>query len=270
MRPTDENQPGSRRPNLMSSSRRTNGDIHILAMLDGKSPGRRVFGRPAVFWYGAGGVLACSLLVVLAWLVRDGTSARNTETAGTAQASLRPAVAATGTAAAARDAAHDAAAAVTRSDGGNGARAGIPVALPDTRASLASEAPAPTSISAQPGEPRDAPGPAAVRGAVIVDATPQAPVASPDVAAGTPLRSPAAPRHTPGRPQAPTLAHAEPAPRQRRRVSRTAPSSATVDTDVALISAILQHTGARNEAADTAGAPPCADRSCNPRLPSRQ
>lgn len=278
MRPTDENQAGSRRPNLMSSSRRTNGDINILAMLDGQAPGRRIFARPAVFWYGAGGLVACTLLVVLAWLVRDGTPARDTETAGAARTTLRPTVPATGTAAAAHDAAHDAAAAAMHPGDVYAARAGTTVALPDTHAALAAEAPASAPIPPQPGEPRDAPAPATARGAVIVDAAPPTPAASPDPAAATPhaaagptvrAQAPAA-RHTPVRPQTPALAHAEPAPRQRRGTSRTAPSSATVDSDVALISAILQHTGARNDAADAAGRPACADRSCNPRLPSRQ
>ena len=66
-----------------------------------------------------------------------------------------------------------------------------------------------------------------------------------------------------------SLAHADPALRQKRAATRV-PSSAAVDTDVALISAILQHTGTRNEAADGAGTAPCADKSCSPRLPSRQ
>jgi hypothetical protein len=250
----------------MSSSRRTNGDINILAMLDGQAPGRRIFARPAVFWYGAGGVVACTLLVVLAWLVRDGTPARDTGSAGAARTALRPTVPATGTAAAAHDAAHDATAAAMHPGDVYATRAGTTVALPDTHAVLA-------------GEPRDAPAPPAARGAVIVDAAPPTPAASPDPAAATQAHAAAGPtvrsqapaaRHPPVRPQTPALAHAGPAPRQRRGASRTAPSSTTVDSDVALISAILQHTGARNEAADAAGRPACADRSCNPRLPSRQ
>jgi hypothetical protein len=69
------------------------------------------------------------------------------------------------------------------------------------------------------------------------------------------------------------LAHADPAaPRPKRSggTSRTTPPSAAVDTDVALISAILQHTGTRNEAADGAGTTACADKPCGPRMPSRQ
>jgi len=90
VRPTDENQPGSRRPNLMSSSRRATGEINILAMLDGQAPGRRLLALPAGVWYGAAGVLACFLLVALAWLVRGATPTRDAGKAGAAQASAQP------------------------------------------------------------------------------------------------------------------------------------------------------------------------------------
>lgn len=254
MRPTDENQPGSRRPNLMSPSRRTNGEINILAMLDGQAPGRRLRARPAVFWYGAAGVAACSLLVALAWLVRGGTPAR--DTAGAAQAALHPATAPAGTAAAP----------VTHPENVYAARDSIPVSLPDMHTAPAG----------------DEPVPATARGAVIVDVAPPAPASEPPSALGA--RTPAAPAHVaahhpaarpqpasrPMPSQAPSLAHADTAPRPKRAASRTGASSAAVDTDVALISAILQHTGTRNEAANGAGAAACADKSCNPRLPSRQ
>ena len=77
MRPTDENQPVSRRPNLMSTSRRATSEINILAMLEGQAPGRRCRALPVVVWYGAAGVLACSLLVAIACLVRGATPARD-------------------------------------------------------------------------------------------------------------------------------------------------------------------------------------------------
>ena len=226
MRPTDENQPCSRRPNLMSSSRRTNGEINILAMLDGYAPGRRLLARPAVLWYGAAGVAACSLLVVLAWLVRSETPAR--ETAPAAAARGAPHVAET-PAYAVRDS--------------------IQVAVPSMHTAPADD----TLVQATP------------RGAIVVDVAPPAPATVPAPAAATAHHPPVRP---PASRPAPPLAHADAAARQKRAAARAAP--ATVDTDVALISAILQHTGTRNEAADGGGMAPCADKSCNPRLPSRQ
>jgi hypothetical protein len=220
----------------MSSSRRTNGEINILAMLDGHAPGRRLFARPAVLWYGVAGVAACSLLVALAWLVRGETPARDTATA-----------------AAVRGASHDAETPAYT------ARDSIQVAVP--------------SMHTAPAD--DALVPATTRGAIVVDVAPPAPATVPAPAAATAiLAAPAhaAARHPPERPPAsrpaPSLAHADAASRQKRAPARAAPD--TVDTDVALISAILQHTGTRNESADGAGTAPCADKSCNARLPSRQ
>ncbi|WP_296944911.1 hypothetical protein [uncultured Massilia sp.] len=79
MRPTDENQAGSKRPNLMSSSRRANGEINILAMLDGRSGrplSRRGRALPAALWYASALLVACALVGTLAWLAHDGAAAR--------------------------------------------------------------------------------------------------------------------------------------------------------------------------------------------------
>lgn len=251
MRPTDENQPGSRRPNLMSSSRRTTGEINILAMLDGQAPGRRLRALPAVVWYGAAGVLACGLLVALAWLVRGTTPVRGADTADTAQPSTQTSQ--------------------------------------STQPSRPSR-PAPAMITSP-----DAAGPA--RGAVIIDLPQSAPAPAPATASAMPVRAPAgtettrAPaRHPPTHPATPSipstrpqpalrtnpsqaLAHADAAPTRQKRTAgpaRTTSSTAAVDTDVALISAILQHTGPRNEAADGAGTAACNDKPCGPRMPPRQ
>jgi hypothetical protein len=231
VRPTDENQPGSRRPNLMSSSRRATGEINILAMLDGQAPGRRLRALPAVVWYGAAGVLACSLLAALAWLVRGATPARDAGAAGAAHAFAPP----------------------TQS-----------VAVPDMAAAAAATVPA--------------------RGAVIIDLPQPAATTAPSpvlaAASHHPVTHPTTPAVPSARPQpafrpipaqAPIHADAAaPRPKRAAGTSRTTPPSTTVDMDVALISAILQHTGPRNEAADGAGTAACADKSCNPRLPSRQ
>lgn len=70
MRPTDENQQ-STRPNLMSSGKRGGNEESILAMLErdsGRGGGLRT-SRLAL--YGVAGVLAAGLVGVLVWLARD-------------------------------------------------------------------------------------------------------------------------------------------------------------------------------------------------------
>jgi hypothetical protein len=263
----------------MSSSRRTSGEINILAMLDGQAPGRRLLALPVVVWYGAAGVLACSLLVALAWLVRGAAPAHGADTADTAQASARPSQPAQ-PAPAGRDAG------TARSSLGDS----LAVDVPSMRASPATEVPVSVPAPDMAASP-DAAGPA--RGAVIIDL----PQPAPAMASATPVRTlagtetaRAAARHAAAHPVTPSipsarpqpafrtsssqaLAHADPAPPRQKRTAgaaRAAASSSTVDTDVALISAILQHTGTRNEAADGAGTAACADKPCGPRMPPRQ
>jgi hypothetical protein len=88
--------------------------------------------------------------------------------------------------------------------------------------------------------------------------------------AAPPARMPPGSQAAPAR--APSLARTGPPASHQKRgaaASRTAPPS-VVDRDVAVISAILQHTAARGEAADTAPVAPCPDKSCATRMPSRQ
>ena len=72
MRPTDENQPASTRPNLMSP-RRTSGEDSILAMLE-RDPARKRSKAGAhssggrLVWYGASAAVALALTGTLAWL----------------------------------------------------------------------------------------------------------------------------------------------------------------------------------------------------------
>jgi hypothetical protein len=253
----------------MSPSRRATGEINILAMLDGQAPGRRLRALPLVVWYGAAGVLACSLLVALAWLVRGAAPAHDPHEAGTTQASAQPAQS-------------------TQPPPSPRPAPGSPaVDVPGRRATLATEMP--VSVPAPDMAASPATGPA--RGAVIIDL----PQPAPAIASAMPVRASAgtettrptarhAATHTPSIPSARPqpalrttspqgLAHADPAPPRQKRTAgatRATPPSATVDTDVALISAILQHTGTRNEAADGAGTAACADKPCGPRMPPRQ
>lgn len=71
MRPSDENQRGSKRPNLMSSSRRAaGGDDKILAKLErGTAAGAAGKpARPTLRWLGAGGSIIVALIGTLTWV----------------------------------------------------------------------------------------------------------------------------------------------------------------------------------------------------------
>lgn len=72
MRPTDENQAASTRPNLMSS-RRAAGEENILAMLE-RDSARRAGGRissPRLAWYCVAAAFSGILVGVVAWLAYD-------------------------------------------------------------------------------------------------------------------------------------------------------------------------------------------------------
>jgi len=271
VRPTDENQSSSRRPNLMSPARRSSGEIHILAMLDGRAGGRRKRGPPGLRWYGAGAMLACTLLAALAWLVH-GAPVRDATPAVVAAA--LPAAQAAPTAPATSAIRVTVAPTIGEPQNPRAQAAAVDVsASPD-----ASSAPEANTAP----EARTA---VAVHGAHIVDLTPPAravPAPAPRLAAlAAPLRQQPAYRHLPhaapspsgsqsaARPPSPARADLPPARHKRGQATVRTPSAppASVDTDVAVISAILQHAGA--DAADAVPSAACGDKPCGPRMPSR-
>jgi hypothetical protein len=260
VRPTDEDQSSSRRPNLMSSTRRTASETNILAMLDRQEGGglmRRILrgfrNGPPLMWYGAAGMLVIVLVGSLAWLARDNGSSASVDSA------LAGAV-------------------------GSGAKQAPEIAVVPAPASLAVSAEASAEAADLP--------PAA--GATIVDLAPAAESAAEPMAPvqAAPVQLPhalppqqhagrIAPRdvqHDPLRPAAhATLAKAAPrppvarAPAARPAVQAHAeargrrpaglpkpapkPAPGAVDTDVALISAIIQHANKRQEAEEAARKP---------------
>jgi hypothetical protein len=261
VRPTDENQPRSRRPNLMSPSRRASGDIPILAMLEGRASGRRILARPRLLWYGAGGVLACALLAVLASLVRGPAPERDAPPSVIAAAT--PAVPATRPEPPVRIPHAPTPATETISDRNT---AGVDVSAPRSDREIA---------------PRTSGAIAASR---IAAAAPSV-ASAPSVTPAAPPRHVSAHRATshvgPSRTapqfaaQASVPAHTDARAARHKRnpaVTRTpAQVPPNVDTDVAVISAILLHTGTRTggDAADAAAPAPCAGPPCGPRMPSR-
>jgi hypothetical protein len=235
VRPTDEDQPGLRRPNLMSSNRRSANEVNILDMLDRQASGplprrmlRRLLKRPARFWYGSAGLLICTLVGALAWLARDGGPApADTLLAG----SIKPAALA-----------------------------------PEVVTETVGNAP----LEASAAEP-EAPGPAAP---AVPAALAPAQMLPQQQAAGR-IASHAAPHDPPGpavhalparaAPRAgrsAALAHAEQAPPRNQRQPAPAKPVPAVDTDVALITAIIQHASARQEAQEA-----CDGKACDTRKP---
>jgi hypothetical protein len=249
----------------MSSTRRSANEINILAMLDRHETGglprrllRGLRGRSAM-WYGAAGMLVVGLVGALGWLAHDSgaPSADDTALAGTV-------------------------APVAAQASGGTVRSTPPaaVSLPRLEAAPATAPVAPPETDAAVGvAPTLASAPAA--GATIVEMAP-APLPEPAVpaprntqpatqvatqhaaqhstqrlAAHTPAAKPAARTASPKAPaaanRAPALAHAE--PRARRTPASAKPAPAAVDTDVALISAIIQHANKRQENEEAARKP---------------
>jgi hypothetical protein len=242
VRPTDEDQPGSRRPNLMSSSRRSSGEVNILAMLDGL--GARRPARRKLRWYGVGAVLALALVGTLAWMVHDPAPVTGQPTV--AEALPAPVVMAADRSPTSAQAALPAPApapAVAPAASGGATIVNLPaVAGADARPALADTAP--------PATQHAAPAPD------HVPARAHSPAPAPK----------AAPTHPSGR-TAVAAVHpaAHPASKRPIRANRSGAAPAAMDTDVALITAIIQHVSNQHGAAQDG----CADKPCEPHTPPR-
>jgi hypothetical protein len=248
----------------MSSTRRSANEINILAMLDRHETGglprrllRGLRGR-SVMWYGAAGMLVAGLVATLGWLAHDSGA----------------------------PSAEDAALASAIAPGANQASGGTVSSTPPAAVSLPRLDPAPAAPAAVP-EPEAAVGleptlaSAPSTGATIVEVAP-APLPEPAAAAprDTQRDTQAANQHAPqhvtqrlaahapaAKPAARTalaktpaaanrasaLAHAE--PRAKRTPASAKPAPAAVDTDVALISAIIQHANKRQADEEAARKP---------------
>jgi len=261
VRPTDEDQSGSRRPNLMSSTRRTASETNILAMLDRHESGgpvrrllRGLRGAPAMVWYGTAGVLVIGLVGSLAWLARDGgtPSPADSAPAGTA-ASGGPSVAAASTLNTPAAATASATAEVV-----SAADAGLADPPPPAGATIVDLAPAspPPPTEAAP-TPRALP-PQEHAGRILPRDGRSAPQHDrPRDREHDGQRLAAAPKPTRTAGSRPAAAHAQghAETRVRRNAAPTKQAPAAVDTDVALISAIIQHASKRQDAEEEARKP---------------
>jgi hypothetical protein len=303
VRPTDENQPASTRPNLISSSRPSGGEDNILAMLErdsGRGPGGD---RPRGLWYGAGAGLAVVLVGALVWLASANNDARQDRALADAkQERAQPRAPAA------------AAPAVTAALGPKEeivapAQAAVIIDNPEgspprqAQAAPAVAAPAATSASEPPPlvmlTPQEAAGtrpvPAVREAAPVSDtvrAAPQVrqvreqpPVREVTPTHAAPVRVAAVKPAATARPAAPVKPSARPpsvpkpltAATGRTRKAQGAAAAqhadATIDSDVALISAIISHSSshaaerAQAEAAGCSGPSPdkkCAARPAKP------
>ncbi|MGZ5199680.1 MAG: hypothetical protein ACXWC4_07885 [Telluria sp.] len=253
MRPADENQ-YSTRPNLMSSGRRAGGDQNILEMLERDTGrGKRRGARSRLRWYGAGGALAAGLIGLLAWLAHDSPPPQEAQPIVVAEAAAPP-----------ERVKPDPAdelmglneldepprphhAAVIDEQSARQAKPITPVAMltPSSRSPLAD----------------------AAKGAVVQDdptvrayektmatATHEAPKSGPVRAVSEPAHARAPAKQLASSPRSQRkLAHN--APRARKAPAPAQPGHSAVDSDVALISAVIQHSA-------THGGGECADASC--------
>jgi hypothetical protein len=241
----------------MSSTRRSANEINILDMLDRQASGplprrmlRRFLSRPAMVWYGAAGLLVCGLVGTLAWLARDSAPASaDTALAGSIKPAVQAPVAAVETVG---NAPLVASVSASAPDPAPPARASIidvaPQPEPDAQA-LAVRAPAPASPHALPQQQ--------AAGRIAAHEAEREPARL--TAQAVPAKS------TPRAVHAEPRAHTGPAAARSRRQAAAAKAQAApaaVDTDVALISAIIQHANAREEAQEG-----CADKGCGARKP---
>lgn len=273
MRPTDENQPTSMRPNLMSPRRAsTSGEDSILAMLE-REPARRRGGGTSnlrLACYGAGAAMAMALTGALVWLAanNDGVQRELPEAvladAGQASAATTPA------------------ASPADVPGGGAALRQVAMAPPVPEARPASAA-----VIVDQAPPADAmpplrllkPAPAGASAPPVrVPASAAKPPARPAVASA-PRPAPAAPPapKAPARPAAavkpkPVLAAknaARPSPLKAQRTGPAKAADAPVDADVALISAVIVHANGHAPEGSQMTELLCANDSCQAK-PSRQ
>lgn len=287
MRPTDENQHGSKRPNLLSGARRRfSEDDNLLARLERDSARQASGNRSRAAWYAAAASLVLLLIVVVGYMAYENASM--VRLFPVAQAPAGGAVAASVTHEGVIAAAPDLPAELRNRDLAL-AQAQVPFQVPAPASPLlprVDSAPRPppaahdsTAIGLPPlvllqahevgsGKPVTPPGLAN-----------PAPVAAPPVVAATakPLfrdASPAAPVVTV--PRAMPRAAPRPAtPARTRKPAAAAPAGdVPVDTDVALLSAIIIHASSHaEERAQLDSAAACAraaEKRCASRPPARQ
>lgn len=270
MRPTDENQ-HSTRPNLMSSGRRGGNEESILAMLE--RDGGRGGGLPAsrLALYGAGAAVALGLVAALVWLARDQSAsdlivAPDAPVAIVAEAAPPRPAPRVAEAAPQQPAAQAAIIVDEPPPPAKSASQELPplvLLTPSQAAEHTGTAHAPVPAVAETHSAEEAPAGSGVRtGAAAETASKARPIATAPAHAEPKrvAKTATAPRQEGARPRnaakpagAPNRvashhAAARPAPKQKKPAVTPQPTQ-KVDSDVALISAVIQHASNRANAA---------------------
>ncbi len=270
MRPTDENQSTSMRPNLMSPRRATiSGEDSILAMLEREPARKRLPGKSSgrLVWFGASATLALALTGALVWMAANNDGLRpEVQEMVLAEAENAPQRAT----AAASD---SRAGAATILQVAMAPAAAAPETPPTGAAVIVDQAPPAESVPPlrllKPA-PEKAAAEKATPPVRATTAAPAAAAAARPVAKTSPLARLAA--VAPAKPKPVMVAkNAGKAvqPRAQRGVNPARTSDAPVDADVALISAVIVHANGHAPENSQMTELLCPNESCQAR-PARQ
>jgi len=288
VRPTDENQSTSMRPNLMSPRRTaTSGEDSILAMLEREPARKRGSGTSSVrlAWYGAGASLALALTGVLVWMAANNDGLRpEVQEAVLADAQHEPQRSAaapserpTGAATILQVAMAPAPATPDAPDAQPAGAAVIVDQAPPAEAvpPLRLLKPAPDKPAAEKSAPPARAAASPPVPAVVAPARPMAKASSPPrPVAGAPAeaRPVTRPAAVPAKPKPVMVAKSAVKPAQakaQRGVNPARTSEAPVDADVALISAVIVHANGHAPEGSQMTELLCPNNACQSR-PSKQ
>lgn len=259
MRPTDENQDGSTRPNLLSGGRRRIADDNnILARLERDSVRQALGNRSRAAWHVAAAALVLLLVLFVAWVAYQNTGPEPVAPTPRAPIDMGPVSATVINPASPWS--MPPSSAPQHASGSTGAMAPPPSPVPEAVHDRSASQLPPLVLLEKPSalaKPSAAPQVARVAPGQTARTTTPAPVAAPAVKAVAAEPSRAAPSATV------TLVRASSQPGTKPRPRKLAVDAATADTpvdpDVALLSAIIIHDSAHaSEKAQLEAAGACA------------
>ncbi len=272
MRPTDENQSPSMRPNLMSPRRTaTSGEDSILAMLEREPARKRKAGTSGIrlAWYGASAMLALALTATLIWMAANNDGLRpevQESVLAEAEQAPRRSVPAPG---------DSPAGAATILQVAMAPAAAAPDTQPAGAALIVDQAPPAEAVpplrllKSAPEKPAAETATPPAR-ATPVSPVPAAAVRPRSVAKASPPARPAAPAAAETRPVVVAKSAVKPSQAKAQRGVNPARSpEAPVDADVALISAVIVHANGHAPEGSQMTELLCPNNACQSRPPSQ-